>query len=83
MIKDNLLALQEDKVLMHYLMNDVEELEEGGGKAAGLRGVGQIAAVAEAVAKRHPLLLHQHSEPVQCAVVRVQAELCDCRDLQQ
>lgn len=81
MTEDNLLALQEDKVLVHYLMNDVKELEEGGGKTASLRGVWQIAAVAKAMAKRHPLLLHQHAEPVQRTVVRVQAELCNRRDL--
>ena len=58
-------------------MHHIQELQEDGREAAGLVGGGLVAAVGEAVAEWQPLLLHQHAETLQGAVVRVHAQLRD------
>lgn len=52
-------------------MHAVEELQEDGGEAAALAGQRLSATVAEAMAERQPLLLHQQPEAIERAVVRV------------
>ena len=57
------------------LVNDVEELEEDGSESTGEAGLCLAAAVCEAMAERQPLLLHERSEALHRAVVRIQQYL--------
>lgn len=61
--------------LQTHLVHTVEELQEDGGEAAALAGQRLCSAVAEPVAERQPLFLHQQPEAVKCSVVRVRQQL--------
>ena len=62
--------------LRYYLVDNVQELEEHGGKVCVLSVLsGQVGPVLKLVAQRQPLFLHQHSEAFQRPVVRVHAKL--------
>lgn len=52
-------------------MYAVEELQEDWSEAAALASRRLSAAVAEAMAERQPLLLHQQPEAIERAVVRI------------
>lgn len=56
-------------------MYTVQELQEDGREAAVLAAQGLCSTVAEPVAKRQPLLLHQQSEAIKRPVVRIGQQL--------
>lgn len=56
-------------------MYAVEELQEDGGEAAALAAQRLCSAVAEPVAERQPLLLHQQPEAIKGSVVRIRQQL--------
>ena len=74
---------QTPPVLPAYLVNHIQKLQEDGREAAGDGGLRQVTSVGEPVSEGEPLLLHEDSEPLQGAVVRVQAQLGHGRDLQR
>ena len=63
-------------------MDHVQKLQEDGRERAGDGGLREVAPVREPVTEGEPLLLDQYPEPLQGAVVRVQAQLGHRRDLQ-
>lgn len=56
-------------------MYAVQELQEDGGEAAALAAQRLCPAVAESVAERQPLLLHQQPEAVKGPVVWIRQQL--------
>lgn len=58
-----------------HLVYAVQELQEDGGEAAALAAQRLCPTVAESVAERQPLLLHQQPEAVKGSVVWIREQL--------
>ena len=56
-------------------MDSVKELEEDGTEVVRGGGRGVVAFLRELVPKRYPVLLYEHLEALECAVVGVQQHL--------
>lgn len=63
-------------------MHTVQELQEHRREAAALAGKRLCPPVAESVAKRQPLLLHQQPEAIKGPVVRIRQQLDQGHHLQ-
>ena len=71
--------LETARMLAYDLPYTIQELKENRGNLIFLSGLSILpvsASQAELVTVRQPLLLNQHTEAVDCAVVRVEKELC-------
>ena len=58
-----------------HLVDDVEELEEDRGEPACLVGCCLVVPMAESMAEREPLLLHEDTKAFQGSIVRIEKDL--------
>lgn len=76
------LSTKSPKACEPHLVDTVQELQEDGGEAAALAAQRLRPPVAEPVAERQPLLLHQQPEAVERPVVGVGQQLHQRHHLQ-